>query len=217
MNSQNLLLKLFTYSFRNYTKYFKILLFLSIIISLNTENIQGQNSPWRYVTTVYGGNKAYLNDEMKNLANGNKSVWEKMTMPDGSFAIALAEWDCRNKQRLTKQITFYKSDQTVIGTTKKQFEWSEIIPGSTTDFLFTRICLTQPPPKWAKIITLKANLRSFPDISAPVLRIADQGDKFQIIPETGKGGWYNVVDVETQEDYWLHGNTFEIVETGATK
>lgn len=217
MNSQTLLIRFFTHIFRNCANCFKILLFFSIIISLNTKDILGQNSVWHYVTTVYGGNKAYLNDEMKSLANANKSVWEKMAMPDGSFAIALAEWDCRNKRRLTKQITFYKPDQTVIGTTKKQFEWSEIIPGSTTDFMFTRICLAQPSPKWAKITTLKANLRSFPEISAPVLRVADKGDKFQIVPETGKGGWYNVIDVKTQEDYWLHGNTFEIVETITTK
>lgn len=60
-------------------------------------------------------------------------------------------------------------------------------------------------------------MRSFPDLAAPIIGIADQGDKFQIIPETGKGGWYNVVDSLTQQDYWLHGNTFEIVKTMPVK
>lgn len=181
---------------------------LTILIFTNV--ISAQKSVWRYVTTVSGGTKGYLNDEVKSLDGGNITAWEKMVMADGSFAIAFAEWNCRNKRRLTKQITFYKSDQTVIGT-KKQFEWTEIIPGSTSDLMFTRVCLPPQSPEIAEIITLKANLRSLPDASAPVLREANKGDKFQIVPETENGGWYNVVDAATQEDFWIHGNTFKIV------
>ena len=202
--------KLFLYT--RYKAVLKTFLVLSLAILVFTNIVPGQKSIWRYVTTVSDGTKGYLNDELKSLADGNKTAWEKMVRADGSFAIALAEWDCRNKRRLTKQITFYNADQTVIGT-KNQSEWTEIIPGSTSDFIFTRVCLPQQLPEIAEIITLKANLRSFPDTSAPVLREANKGDKFQIVPETGKVGWYNVVDVATQEDFWIHGNTFKFVSS----
>jgi hypothetical protein len=175
-----------------------------------TTNASAQKTVWRYVTTVPNGTKGYLNDEVKTSANGNKTAWEKMVGTDGSSAIALVEWDCRNKRRLTRQITFYNAAQSSTGTTRKQFEWSEIIPGSSAEFIYRRVCLPQSQ-KWAQIVVVKANLRSFPDESAPVLRIARQGDKFQIIPETGQGGWFNVVDAVTQEDYWLHGRMFEIL------
>jgi hypothetical protein len=188
-------------------------LFCVLASLIFTNNASAQKTVWRYVTTVPNGTKGYLNDEVKTSANGNKSAWEKMVATDGSSIIALVEWDCRNKRRLTKQITFYNAAQSATGTTKKQFEWSEIIPGSSAEFIYRRVCLPAQTPKWAQINTVKANLRSFPDESASVLRIAKQGDRFQIVPETGQGGWYNVVDAVTQEDYWLHGNTFEIVET----
>lgn len=219
MIARSFINKLNTFFLRpNYRINLKIILLLLLTSLISTDKVLGQENIWRYVTTVYGGDKGFLNTDVKTLSNGNKSAWEKMVVPDGSFTIAIVEWDCRNKRRLTKQISFYRSDQTIIGTTtKKQTDWAEIIPGSISDFMFTRVCLPPQPVKWAKIISEKANLRSFPDVSAPVIGVADQGDKFQIIPETGKGGWYNVVDSVTQQDYWLHGNTFEIVETTSVK
>lgn len=218
MNTRSFINKLNTFFLRvNNRIDLKILLFLLLISLISTNEVIGQKSVWRYVTTVYGGEKGYLNSNIRTLPNGNKSSWEKMILPDGSFFIALAEWNCPNKLKLTKQVTFYKSDQTIMGKSKRQSEWSEIIPDSLVDFMFTRVCLPPQPIKWAQIISEKANLRSFPDASAPVVRVADQGNIFQIIPETGKGGWYNVVDSVTQQDYWLHGSTFEIIETISVK
>lgn len=218
MNTRSFINKLKTFFLRvNNRIDLKILLFLLLTSLISTNEVLGQKKVWRYVTTVYGGDKGYLNDEIKILFNGNKSAWEKMVSTDGSFAVALGEWNCSDKLRLTKQISFYRSDQTIIGTSKKQSEWTEIIPDSISDLMFRRVCLASPPVKFARIISLKANLRIFPDVSAPIIRIADQGDKFQIIPESGKGGWYNVVDSVTQQDYWLYGNTFEIVESTPVK
>lgn len=213
MNSQLLSLKLrkgfFHTEYVLALKTFVVLLFL-VLISVG--NISGQKSVWRYVMTLPDGTKGYLNDEVKNTANGNKTAWEKMVSADGSFIIALSEWDCRQKRRLTKQITPYNNDQTVIGTKKKGFEWMEIIPNSTSDLMFLRICRPPQPERWAKITSEKANLRIFPDASAPVIRVAVQSENFLIVPESGEGGWYNIVDVVTQEDYWIHGDTFEIFE-----
>lgn len=213
MNSQLLSLKL-----RKAFLHTKCLIFLksfivfSSVVLIFANGVLGQKSVWRYVVTLPDGTKGYLNDEIKNTANGNKTAWEKMVSADGSFIIALSEWDCRQKRRLTKQITPYNTDQTVIGTKKTGFEWMEIIPGSASDFMFSRLCRPPQPERFAHIISEKANLRIFPNASASVIRIAVQGEIFLIIPESGEGGWYNVVDGITQEDYWIHGDTFEIYE-----
>lgn len=51
-----------------------------------------------------------------------------------------------------------------------------------------------------------------PDKEAKVLRTAGKGSKFILIEETGAGGWYNIVDEKTQEDYWVPENVIKIAE-----
>lgn len=192
-------------------------LFLVPAVLMFTGNASAQPTNWWYVITTPDGTKGYLSDEVKILPNGNKSVWGKIIMADGSSGIALTEWNCRNERFINRQVTYYNPDLTLASTKKKTYEWSEIIPDSTAHLTYRRVCLPPQPIKWAQITPARANLRSFPDESAPVLRVARQGEKFQIVPETGKGGWFNVVDAVTQQDYWLHGNTFKIVEAASTK
>ncbi len=174
-----------------------------------------QKTTWRYVATVTDG-KTYLNDEIKTLAGKHKMAWEKIIKSDGSSATAFVEWDCFGKRRLTNQITFYNSDQSVIGTKRSGFDWTPIIPDSTADYLYSRVCLPVPPMLWAQIISDRTALRNYPDNAAPITRTAKRGEKFQIIPETGKDNWYNVVDATTQEDYWLPGDSFEITTDAPT-
>jgi len=69
----------------------------------------------------------------------------------------------------------------------------------------------------AKISVAQADLRAFPDDSAPITGVARRGDKFQIVPESGQGGWFNVVQATTQQDYWLPSNSFKIIELPAAK
>ena len=174
-----------------------------------------QTEAWRYVATLPGGAKSYLNDEAKALPNKNNLRWEKMIKSDGSFAIALVEWNCPNKLRLTRQVTFYNADGSVIGTKKNGFDWTPIIPGSSADFLYRRVC-TAVTLQTAEINALEADLRAFPAHTAPITRITKRGDRFQIVPESGAGGWFNIVDSETQEDYWLPGGSFKTIESAAT-
>jgi len=69
----------------------------------------------------------------------------------------------------------------------------------------------------AQITVQEVKMRSLPDESASVLRVAEEGEKFQFVPDTRFRGWFNVVDAATQQDYWLPGNTFKIVEAAETK
>jgi hypothetical protein len=78
---------------------------------------------------------------------------------------------------------------------------------------YRRVCLPPEPVRWAQIIVRQVKMRSLPDESASVLRVAEEGEKFQFVPDTRFRGWFNVVDAATQQDYWLPGNTFKIVET----
>ncbi len=139
-----------------------------------------------------------------------------MIKSDGSSATALVEWNCPSKLRLTRQITFYNADQSVIGTKKNGFDWTPIISGSAADFFYRRICSTMTL-QTAEITNLRADLRVFPDNAAPIIRTAKRGERFQIVPETGKGGWFNVVDAATQEDYWLTSDLFKTITASAKK
>lgn len=162
------------------------LLLLSFIVILVSAIVSfAQATAWRYVATLPGGVKSYLNDEVKALPNKNNIRWEKMIKSDGSSATALVEWNCPGKLRLTRQITFYNADQSVIGTKKKGFDWTPIIPGSSADFLYRRVC-SAITLQTAEITVALADLRAFPDNAAPIVRTAKRGDKFQIVPESGQ-------------------------------
>lgn len=187
-----------------------LLSFMLILVSAISSSAQAIVT-WHYVATLPGGVKSYLNEELKVLPNKNKVRWEKLVKPDGSSAIALVEWDCAAKLRLSRQITFYNADQSVIGTKKTGFDWMPIIPGTAADFLDRRIC-SVIKIQTAEIARTTAQLRTFPNDDAPIAKVAKRGDKFQIVPESGQGGWFNIVDAATQEDYWLLHNQFRTIE-----
>ena len=195
------------------------LLFLTLFVLfgtlISTNDCSAQNSTWRYVATLPGGIKSYLNDEAKVSPNKNKTRWEKIVKSEGISATALVEWNCSDKLRLTRQITFYNSDQSVVGTKKNGFDWSPIIPGSSADFLYRRVCLKAPPVRVAEITTERADLRFIPVENALIVRTAKRGEKFQIVSETGKGSWFNIVDPETQEDYWLTSDSFKAIDSAS--
>lgn len=196
------------------------ILFGTLVVLIFTTNTFAQTAVWRYVITNPEGTKGFINDEVKILPNGNKQAWEKIVWADGSSVIAFAEYDCRNKRRITRQVTYYNRDQTIIDTKKRQsdlIEWRNIIPGTGADSNYRRVCLPPEPVKWAQIIVPQVKMRSLPDESASVLRVAENGERFQLVPDTGFRGWFNVVDTATQQGYWLPGNTFKIVEDTNSK
>jgi Bacterial SH3 domain len=185
--------------------------FLVLSVLLMPISVFGQTTKWRYVQTIYGGVKLYMKDEFEKLKNKNIAVWDKRVRSDGSFAILQVEWDCVNKRHRTKQMTLYDTDKILLETFYK-FDWQTVIPSSVSETFYNQICLVKPKNRFAEIIAVKADLRSFPDKDAEVLRIAEKGNQFILIEGTGEGGWYNVADEKTQQDYWIHGNNIEISE-----
>jgi hypothetical protein len=174
------------------------------ILSLSTSVL------WRYVQTIVGGVKVYLKDDFQKLKNKNLLSWDKRIKADGSHAVSQIEWDCQNKQFLTKAMTMYEPDNALIGTYTK-FNWKSVTPDSVGETLYNQICLPLSPTQFAEIITVKANLRFLPNPDADVIRIAKKEDKFIVLAHTETNGWYNIVDERTQEDYWVHGNAIKII------
>jgi len=199
-------------SFRYSFKLSLILCIVFILAGLTTSSVFGQKATWRYVMTSLSGTKTYLNDERKTLPGKNLGAWEKMVGADGSSVVTLVEWDCAGKSRLIHQTTYFNSRQSAVGGKSKGFEWSRVIPGSAGDFLYHRLCLTAMPPKLVQIIADHTPLRARPDDAASTTRIAHRNEQFQIVPESGLGGWFNLVDPATQEDYWLEGKSFKIID-----
>jgi Bacterial SH3 domain len=185
--------------------------FLVLSVLLMPISVFGQTTKWRYVQTIYGGVKLYMKDEFESLKSKNILVWDKRVRSDGSFAILQVEWDCVGKRYRTKQMTLYDTDKILLKTFRK-FDWQTVIPSSVSETFYSQICLAKPENRFAKIVAVKADLRSFPDKDAEVLRIAEKGNRFILIEGTGEGGWYNIVDEKTQQDYWIHGDNIKFSE-----
>lgn len=197
----------------NYSsKLFLVLLVAFTFTALTVSPIFGQSPTWRYVTTSISGSKTYLNDERKSLTGKNRGAWEKMVSADGSSVVTLVEWDCAGKSRLIRQITYFDSRLAVVGGKNQGFNWSAVVPGSAGDFLYHRLCLPAVPQKWAQITVDHTSLRAYPDNGAAVTRIARRDERFQIVPESGQGGWFNIFDTQTQQDYWLRSDLFDTIE-----
>ncbi len=190
--------------------FFNLFCLFAVLISATAAF--AQSAKWRYVITAAGGKKTYLNDEIKNLPDRHKGAWEKMIDPDGSSVIVLAEYDCANKRRTPVQLFFYNSDGALTDVRKLPPSWLEFAPDSLAVAFHARLCLPAQPIKWAQIINARTPLRRMLGNDSPIIRIAYQGELFQIVPESGAGGWFNVVDSETQTDYWLPGDWFETIE-----
>jgi hypothetical protein len=171
-----------------------------------------QTAKWRYVTTLANSTKTYFRNEIKILPSGNRQTWMKMLNSDGSSCVALTEWDCSNRRRLNRQIILYNPDGLLDENLKPPQRWQELPPDSVGDLVYVRICLPAQPVKWAQIIAPDTHLRQKSEIDSPVIRTADRGERFEIIFETEKRRRVNIVDAETQEDYWLPRNEFETVE-----
>lgn len=209
----NLQLKCKNSSKTNFSNSTNKLLFSLIIFILlfSAASVPAQTARWRYVTTISEGVKFYL-DEIKPLPGGGSvTAWEKIVKPDGSFFVSFVEWDCAGKRRQAHQLTAYRPDKTVIGTVKQPV-WSPVMPGSSADLLYRRVCLPAAPVRVIQVTVETALLHSQPSDRAPLLRASRRGERFCLVEGTGEGGWFNVVDEATQVDYWLRGEMFRILD-----
>lgn len=147
--------------------------------------IFGQQRTWRYATTIVEGTKFYLDSDRRLNAAGNPLVWEKMIESDGLQFVSFVEWDCRLKNRRILQTTVDNADRTVEEMIK-QSGWVPIVPDSSSALLYRLICLPQPAAAFAEITASEAALHAAPDLRAPVVRTAQRGERFVLVPNTGE-------------------------------
>lgn len=68
-----------------------------------------------------------------------------------------------------------------------------------------------------QIAVRQVKLRSLPAEPALVLHVVEEDGKFQFVfPTHDFAADFNVVDATTQQDHWLPGKTFKIVEATET-
>lgn len=170
-------------------------------------------SVWHYVMVTSRGGKAYLLDNRSRFnRDGNKIAWEKFVETDGSFIVSLGEWNCQKRLRRTRQSVFYQAD----GTLQRMgnilpMDWKQTDPGSVAESYYNRVCRISPSIT-ALITGRAAALQDFPGENRRIVRMARAGEQFLIVPETGAGGWYNIVDEATQNDYWIKSDNLKIID-----
>jgi hypothetical protein len=177
---------------------------------------QTKQSKWFYLATSAEGWKFYYQKETLKLENGGLGLWTKVVYQDGSSMQMFDEWRCAEKRyRIIEATSFSPNSQILDG--EKNLSWNQVSPDSVSEILFAIVCERRTETRKVEVIVLEANLRSRPSKDAPVLRTAKKESKFSLSLAKPFSGWYNVVDDETQEDYWIHGNTVKIVENKAVK
>lgn len=69
----------------------------------------------------------------------------------------------------------------------------------------------------AVLIVQKANLREQPDISSEVVREVGKNNLLVLLDRNPNGVWYKVLDVQSSDEGWIHGNNIEIQYTTKPK
>lgn len=190
-----------------------LLLFVWTILicsfSVLSQTKEVEKTCWLYVITEVGGVKMYFRSDTEKLKNGYIRSWSKRIYTDGTSAIYLADWDCENNRFYNYEVTGYDINGYSI-VHQKLSGWNTAVADSAGEKILNRICGTEDLKSFAEIKTLKANLRLDASVQSPIIRVAEKGEQFRIVFVTPDKTWYNVVDEETQEDYWLHRSTIDI-------
>lgn len=62
----------------------------------------------------------------------------------------------------------------------------------------------------ARVIVQKANLRASAYANSSVITELSKGNVLVLLSKEPSGVWYNVINVETSEEGWIHGNNIEV-------
>lgn len=195
------------------SKYVSHLLLLAILFfSFNSNTFSQQTkNKWFYLSTSADEWKFFYRKEIQKLQNGNPAFWQKVVYLDGSFLEMFQEWDCsQNRYRQIQVTGFTPTGKMVNG--EKNLDWNYVSSDSISALNFLIVCKQITETKVAEIIVPQANLRSAPEKSASTLKTAKKGSRFTVSLTEPIGGWYNVVDGKTQQDFWVHGNAIKILE-----
>jgi hypothetical protein len=96
---------------------------------------------WIYITKGDDGTRAYVENTYKELANGNKVVWNKLLNSDGTYEITLHEYSCgRGKTRVLQTAIYDRKGKVTDSYTLSYAEWETPVPDSVGEALFDAVC-----------------------------------------------------------------------------
>ncbi len=184
---------------------FLILLFICPQIFSQTSNVK-----WLYFGTDAEASRYYLRSDTKKNNDGYFQGWMKTVFDDLTYSERLYQWDCKGKRMNRLYLAAYYANNKLLYKEEGKESWEVIIPDTLGDRMLNHLCGVKIDIYWAEVTSLKANMRLYPGTNQEVLRIANKGQEFRIISFLNDKSWYNVVDEETQEDYWVHKSTINI-------
>ena len=169
---------------------------------------------WLYVSLSADGWKFYRQDKIDKLENGNPATWIKLLDATGFYRTMYYEWDCKGKRYRLLQSHFFSPDAQLVSNKQPvDTSWAFLPPDSVAGILLSITCNPPVERRTVEIIVNRAN--SAKSIRTRKHRIEKQrkkGRDFRSPPARTVGNWFNVVDEETQDDYWIHRSVFEFIE-----
>jgi hypothetical protein len=189
-----------------------LIFFSTIAVSLLQLTVFAQsNSPkWLYFGTDAEFNRHYLRNIYDKSEGGFIRGWIKIISPEDVYTERMYNWDCKKRSMQLLYVAVYYPDNTLALKQDKPDEWSQVVPDTLGDKMLDYICGIKRDVYWAEITSTKANLRIFAGTEHKVLRVARKGEKFRVISSLENKIWYNVIDEETQKDFWIHYSTIKI-------
>ena len=193
-------------------KKISIVLCLITFITVTGNSQSKEKVPrWLYITTQVNFLKHYIRSDFTKQPDDTVRVWNKYIDPNGAHAVYLTDYNCKtNKLNQIKQV-IYDTDGEKISDEDFPSEWKIILPETVGEQILDRVCGRAILSNWAEIKALNANLRQGIGTDFPVLRIAKKGEQFRIVAQAAGSPWYNIVDPETQEDFWVHRSTIILI------
>lgn len=184
----------------------------------------GQQNRWLFVGNDVAGTAFYLEKDSPKSIGKIIRVWTKNVYTDGSFQINQIDWDCKEKKYFVIQSSNYFSDGRLLNTLKGDV-WLDVFPDALSETMYKAVCKTSLAGnygktssiyKTAEIIVKKANLRAEPNAYSRVIRQAVTGERFVLVSESPEKGWYQIIDVESNETVWIYGSNIKLIEVTKT-
>lgn len=183
---------------------------------------QEGNNRWQFVGRNDSGSSFFLDKSVQKQTGGIRRTWSKEVFGDGSYKIALADWQCgAGKFRILEGVT-YKSSGEYIYRENQPTGWTRVFPDSVSESYFNVVCASSRQTtvaessdpntqKIAQIIALDAYIRESPNASSRVVQKVEKSARLLLADTEPTNGWYQVFIPETNETGWLRGSHIKLL------
>lgn len=227
-----------------------------LLLFLSLSSVNAQNQRWIYYGKDVKDIKYYYDENIRNSPTGILTTWMKSVYVNGSEALFLFEFDCKQEKSRMLKAAKYSAAGNLEGSKNEPGDWEIPVPDSIGEGSIKTVCKTWskgnqavtsneknnldvvgqeiPNPLYnpkenrayttkknqvidkdagvdvARVIAQKANLRAEANANSDIILELPQGNLLVLLNKEPTGVWYNVIDVETSEEGWIHGNNIEV-------